>query len=114
LLPSWEFLSAVNIWLWERKYDHLVKINKTHIAGKRWLSQQHIYKNTSHGWLAHGQKNAWKKFRKEKSNHIKRKIDVPLEQGMDKDDGDGNEDEEAGQVSWAADDIKQVRPPSAI
>jgi hypothetical protein len=38
-------------------------------------------------------------FRKEKSNHIKRKIDFPLEQGMDNDDDDGDEDEEAGQVS---------------
>ncbi len=34
-------------------------------------------------------------FRKKKSNHIKRKIDVPLEQEMD--DDDGNDDDDDGQ-----------------
>jgi hypothetical protein len=36
-------------------------------------------------------------FRMKKSNHIKRKIDVPLEQGMDNGDGNGDGDEEAAQ-----------------
>jgi hypothetical protein len=31
--------------------------------------------------------------RKKKSNHIKRKIDVPLEQGTDDDDGDDDDDD---------------------
>ncbi len=32
-------------------------------------------------------------FRKKKSNHIKRKIDVPLEQETDDDDGDDDDDD---------------------
>ncbi len=47
-------------------------------------------------------------FRKKRPNHIKRKIDVPFEQGMD----NGGEDEEAGQVRWAAEDVSRRRKAS--
>jgi hypothetical protein len=55
-----------------------------------------IYKNTkiSHTSTAQFEEEKRNDFvDKEKPNHIKRKIDVLLEQGMDDDDGDDDDDD---------------------
>jgi phosphopantothenoylcysteine synthetase/decarboxylase len=63
-----------------------------HMARKNALCQQHLI--ISHASTAYLEERKRKLiFRKKKSNHIKRKIDVPLGQGTDDDDGDDDDDD---------------------
>jgi hypothetical protein len=58
------------------------------------LAQKYKNKKISHTSTAQFEEEKKNDFvDKEKSNHRKRKIDVPLEQGTDDDDGDNDDDD---------------------